>query len=188
VIWIVLGLLLWSGTHFIPSLFRPARTALIERIGEQPYKGLFSLALVLAIVLMVVGWRSTVPTGLYQPPAWSMVATNILVFVALVLFVASGVPTNLKRFLRHPQLTGVVVWAVAHLLSNGTNRALLLFGGLGAWALAEMVAINRRDGAWVKPEPLPLSAELKPLIGAIVFFAVLLFAHPWIAGVSAIPR
>jgi len=188
VIWIVLGLLLWSGTHFIPSLFRGFRSSLIERVGEQPYKGLFSLSLVLAIVLMVVGWRAAVPHGLYQPPSWSTGVTNVLVFVALLLFVASGVPTNLKRFLRHPQLTGVATWAAAHLLSNGTDRALLLFGGLGAWAIAEMVAINRRDGAWEKPEALPMSAELKPLIGAIVVFALLLFVHPWIAGVSALPR
>lgn len=187
-IWLVLGLLLWSGTHFVPSLFRGARTSLIARAGEQPYKGLFSLSLVLAIVLMVVGWRGTMPGGLYQPPPWSTWVTNVLMFVALLLFVASGVPTNIKRLLRHPQLTGVATWAAAHLLSNGTDRAVLLFGGLGAWAIGEMVAINHRDGAWQKPEALPMTADLKPLIGAIVVFAVLQLVHPWIAGVSALPR
>jgi uncharacterized membrane protein len=107
--------------------------------------------------------------------------------VALVLFAASGVPTNLKRVLRHPQLAGVATWAGAHLLANGDSRSLVLFGGIGLWALASMRLINRRDGAWQKPGALPLSADLKPLIAGIVAFALVYLAHPWIAGVSAAP-
>jgi hypothetical protein len=101
-----------------------------------------------------------------------------------VLFVGSNVPTNLKRIVRHPQLTGVAVWGIAHLLANGDLRSLVLFGGIGLWAVVAMVAINRRDGAWEKPEPLPLAAELKPLVGGIVAYGVLVLAHPYIAGVS----
>ena len=141
-----------------------------------------------SIGLMVFGWRSTPPSVVYLPPAWATWATNVAVFLGLLLFAASGVPTNLKRLLRHPQLTGLLVWAVGHLLSNGESRSLVLFGGLGAWAVVAMLAINRRDGAWVKPEPVPASAELKPVVGAVVVFAVLFVAHPWIAGVSPAPR
>lgn len=186
-IWLVLGVALWSGVHLVPSVARGLRDAVVGRLGEQPYKGLFSLALVLAIVLMVLGWRSTMPSSIYAPPAWSRWTANALMLVGLLLFVSSGVPTNLKRVLRHPQLTGVATWATAHLIANGTQRALVLFGGIGAWALVEMLAINRRDGAWQRPEPLPRTADLKPLVGAVVVFAVLLFVHPWIAGVSALP-
>jgi hypothetical protein len=51
-----------------------------------------------------------------------------------------------------------------------------------------MGLLNRRDGAWQRPEPLPLAAELKPLIGAAVAFAILFLVHPYIAGVSPLPR
>jgi uncharacterized membrane protein len=105
-----------------------------------------------------------------------------------VLFVASNLPTNLKRLIRHPQLTGVATWAFAHLLANGDSRSLVLFGGIGVWAVVEMGLLNRRDGAWRRPEPLPLVAELKPLIGAAVAFAILFLAHPYIAGVSPLLR
>jgi uncharacterized membrane protein len=105
-----------------------------------------------------------------------------------VLFAASGVPSNLKRWIRHPQLTGVLVFAAGHLLSNGDQRSLVLFGGLGLWSIAAMIAISRRDGAWQKPAPVAPTAELKPLVAAIVIFAVLFFVHPWIAGVSPAPR
>jgi hypothetical protein len=81
----------------------------------------------------------------------------------------------------------VATWAGAHLLANGDSRSLVLFGGLGVWAVLEIILINRRDGAWEKPEPLPLSADVTPLIAAAVAFAVLLFVHPWISGVSGMP-
>jgi uncharacterized membrane protein len=105
-------------------------------------------------------------------------------FASLVLFVGSKVPTNLKRIVRHPQLTGVAVFAIAHLLANGDLRSLVLFGGIGLWAVVEMVSISHRDGAWEKPEALPLAAEIKLLVAGVVAYLVLVFAHPYIAGVS----
>ncbi|MAE95050.1 MAG: NnrU protein [Deltaproteobacteria bacterium] len=184
---LILGVLLWACVHFIPSVGASARARFIEQRGEGPYKGLFSLGLLVAMGLMIVGWRSAEPSVLYAVPAWSRWAANLLMVAALLLFLGSGVPTNLKRFLRHPQLTGVATWAGAHLLANGDSRSLVLFGGLGVWAVLEIILINRRDGAWEKPEPLPLSADVTPLIAAAVAFAVLLFVHPWISGVSGMP-
>jgi uncharacterized membrane protein len=182
-IWLILGVLLFAGVHVLPTA--PAmRGRLVERLGEQPYKGLFSLGIVGGIALMVIGWRASVPSYLYAPPSWGAAVAVPLVFAALVLFVASNLPTNLKRLIRHPQLTGVATWAVAHLLANGDSRSLVLFGGIGLWAVVEMGLLSRRDGAWQRPEPLPLAAELKPLIGAAVAFAVLFLLHPYIAGVS----
>ena len=73
-VWLVIGVLLWSGVHLLPSVGRPARTRLIERLGEQPYKGGFALMLVFAIVLMVSGWRSSAANRVYLPPAWCSLA------------------------------------------------------------------------------------------------------------------
>jgi len=181
---LILGVLIWSGVHLVPSLGVQMRAALIARIGEGPYKGLFALSIVAAIALMALGWRSISPVAAYQPPAWGVPLATYAMFVSLVLFMGSNVPTNLKRFVRHPQLTGVAVWALAHLLANGDLRSLLLFGGLGLWSVVAMVSINRRDGAWEKPEPLPLAAEIKPLVAGIIGYVVFFFAHPYIAGVS----
>lgn len=186
-VWLLLGVLLWSAIHLLPCAGVRLRGRLVERLGEDPYKGLFSLTIVLSVVLMVVGWRSTPPAHLYAPPSWSRLAANLLMLVALVLFAASALPTNMKRALRHPQLTGLLTWAVSHLLANGDSRSLVLFGGLGLWSVAAMLLINRRDGPWQKPEPQPWSADLKPVIGGVVGFVVIYLAHPWIAGVSPAP-
>lgn len=187
-IWLATGVLLWSGVHLFPCLAVEPRQRLIARMGEQPYKGVFALSLVVAIVLMVLGWRSAVPHAVYSPPAWSALAANLLMVVALALFVASALPTNLKRVIRHPQLAGFALWAGAHLLANGDRRSLLLFGGLGLWAVLAILFINRRDGAWVKPDPLPMAAEVKLVAITILAFAVLFFAHPWLSGVTPLPR
>jgi len=184
---LVLGVFIWSGVHLFPSLGTSLRAACIARLGEGPYKGLFALALVLAIVLMTLGWRSTAPVAVYAAPASGRWIANVAMFVALVFFLGSNVPTNLKRIVRHPQLTGVAIWSAAHLLANGEQRSLVLFGGIGLWALVAMVTINRRDGAREKPGPLPLSAEIKPLVAAIVGFALLYLAHPYLSGVSPAP-
>lgn len=180
-----LGVALWALVHFVPGVARGLRTGLIDRLGPQAYQGIFSLSLIIAIVLMVVGWRGIAPSTVYVPPAWGRAATEALVFVALFLFAASGIASNVKRILRHPQLLGFAVWAGSHLLANGEQRSLLLFSGLGAWAVAEMFVINRRDGAWEKPDPEPAAAVLKPLAAAVVVYALLWFAHPYITGLPA---
>jgi uncharacterized membrane protein len=124
---------------------------MVARLGSNPYRGLFTLVIVASLVLMVFGWRQIIPETLYSPPAWGRLAAAPLMLIAFVLFVASNMAGNLKRWLRHPQLTGVATWAVAHLLANGEDRSVLLFGVMLVWALLAIVLINRRDGAWQKP-------------------------------------
>lgn len=186
-IWLWLGVALWSGIHFIPSLAQGMRASLIQRLGETPYKVVFALGIVLSIVLMVVGWRSTIPVGIYSPPPWGAPVGSLLVLVAFVLFGVAHGKTNVKRFLRHPQLTGLVLWAIGHLLANGDSRSLVLFGVLGLWAIVEIMLINRREGAWARPDPMPVTGEIRPVVTGLVIFAVFLFAHPYLFGVSPIP-
>jgi len=185
---LLIGLVVWSAAHLLKSAGIPIRARLIAAVGFDPYRGLFSLVILASVAMMIFGWRSATPSVLYTPPAWSVVATDVLMFAALLLFAASALPTNIKRVLRHPQLTGLVVWSAAHLLANGDSRSLLLFGGLGSWALVSMLAINRRDGAWQKPAALPISAELKPFAAAVALYVLLFSVHPWIAGVSPMPH
>jgi uncharacterized membrane protein len=84
-------------------------------------------------------------------------------------------------------LTGVIVWAVAHLLVNGDVASLVLFGWLGAWAVANMMLINSREPAWVRPEPGPLSGDIRLAAIALVVFALLAAVHTWL-GYYPFPR
>ncbi len=187
-IWLCIGVLLFIVVHLVPCLARGFRDSLIERVGEQPYRGIFSVIQLMAIVLMIIGWRSTTPEFVYTPPSWGIPAASLLMLIAVMLFGAAQQPTRIKRYVRHPQLTGMAVWSVSHLLSNGDSRSLVLFGGLGLWALLEMFLINQREGAWVKPYGPALSVEVRGIVISAVVFFVLVYLHPYFAGVSPIPR
>lgn len=183
---LVLGVILWAAVHLMPSAFRSLRTQIIHKVGEIPYKGMFASMIILSLVLIVMGWRSIEPNALYIPPAWAGSVTMLLMINAFVLFVVAQHPSRIKRLIRHPQLTGVAVWSVAHLISNGETRSLILFGGLGLWALLEIHMLNRRDGEWIKPEAPSLMIEFRGIAIGVVAFVIAVLLHPYFAGVSPI--
>jgi uncharacterized membrane protein len=138
------GILLFAILHLSRSFARELRSNLITRLGGNGYRGLFSLLVLGAFAMIVFGWRSALPQPLYNPPAALQSLALLLLVLAFTLMVVSARPSRLHRFVRHPQLTGVVLWGCAHLLLNGDSRALLLFGGMTVWAVLEMFAISRR--------------------------------------------
>lgn len=184
---LALGMLLWSIVHLIPALFGGARKKLIARIGENPYKGLFTVLTLLSLYLIVSGWKASPPEIVYLPPAWGRYLTLLLTLVGFVLLLAPYSHNNFKRLLRHPQLTGVLLWGVGHLFANGESRSLLLFGGMAMWALAEILLINRREGAWQKPEPAPLKNDVVRVVAGLIAFAIMMTAHQWLFGFSPLP-
>ena len=187
-VWLCAGVLLFTAAHLSTGIARELRASLIERIGEGPYKGIFALVLVASIALIVIGWRSTLPGLVYRPPTWGTPVASVLMLFAVMLFGAAHYKTRIKRYIRHPQLTGMALWAVSHLFANGDSRSLILFGGLGLWALIEMLVINRREGPWVRPYGPALSVEVRGILISAVIFFILVFLHPYFAGVAALPR
>ena len=99
---------------------------------------------------------------------------------------AANHPSRIKQYVRHPQLTGVALWAGAHLLLNGDSRSVILFAGMGVWALTEIVLISRREGLWRKPESPSWLIEMRGLLIAVVVFAVFIALHPFITGMPVI--
>ncbi|MFT4013987.1 MAG: NnrU family protein [Paracoccus sp. (in: a-proteobacteria)] len=172
---LILGVALWWGAHFFKRLAPRARA----RLGDKG-RGLVAGALIAAIVLMIVGYRMA------DGPYWWGVSAplkginNLLVLGAFYLFAADGMKTRIAARIRHPQLTGFALWAGAHMLVNGDLPSLVLFGGLLAWALAEMAALNRAASAWVPPSgPFPMRREIMAAVGAVVLLLVVGLIHRW---------
>lgn len=182
-IYLIMGLALWSAVHFVPSVALPLKNKCVDRLGFNGYRGIFSLLILLSLALIVVGWRNSPPSLLYTLPVAIKPWAILLIVIAFLLMGAANYKSRIKRVIRHPQLTGVTLWSVAHLLLNGDIRSLLLFGGLGAWAVLEMVFINQREGAWVKPEPSSWAWEIIAALISLVVFAVVVYLHPYLAGV-----
>jgi len=172
------GVLLWSVVHLFSAVAVGGRKTLIDRMGEYPYKGIYALLLILSLYLIISGWGSTVPEQIfYTAPTWGGYAAGLLVFVGFILFMAPYPPNNFKRILRHPQLISVVCLGAGHLLAIGSPRSIVLFGGLTAWALVEIVLINRRDGVWIKPDKVSHLKDLSLVLFGSLAFAVFLFTH-----------
>ena len=103
---LIVGLMLWSIIHLLPALAPGLRQSLVGRMGENSYKGLFAILVVLSVVLIVFGWRDTIPNHLYLlPPVFKHVAM-LLIVAAFILMGAAQYPSRIKRIIRHPQLTG----------------------------------------------------------------------------------
>jgi uncharacterized membrane protein len=184
---LITGVVLWSVLHLFPALLPGPRGRLIEKLGDGPYRGLFALSIIIALVAIVFGWRNAIVEPIYAPPLYGSPVVTGMMLLAFVLFAAANAPGNTKRFLRHSMLTGMAVWAGAHLLANGDNRSLVLFGGLGVWAILAMLAINRRDSAWEKPPAVAFSRDLMTIVAATAIFAIVLYFHEAVFGVSPLP-
>jgi uncharacterized membrane protein len=185
---LMLGVLLWSCAHLVPAAVPTLRKGLVSRLGENGYKGVFTLLMVLAIYLLISGWKASVPETVYVPFTWGRHVTALLMLAGLVLFFTPYPPNNLKRALRHPQLTGVACWGIGHLLANGEGRSIVLFGGLALWAIIEMVAINRRDGAWTPPAGVAWKNDIILIAAGLFAYVVLAAAHQWLFGFSPFIR
>lgn len=148
------------------------RAAIVARIGERAYRGVFALASLAALIWMIVAVRAVMAdlddplqTPVWTPPVWGRHATQGLVLIAF-LFAASGLLTpgpttagfegalaketparGVLRITRHPFLWGVAIWAGAHLLANGAAYQVMLFGSLGLMSLYGTRSIDRKSAA-----------------------------------------
>ncbi|CAM2150056.1 NnrU family protein [Paraburkholderia tropica] len=181
---LVLGLAIFIGVHSIRVLAGPWRAAQIERFGIRAWRGMFALLSILGVVLTVAGYglarRYPVPVWLPPPGMAHLVA--LLTAIAFVMIVAAYVPNNhIKRVLGQPFVSGVALWAFAHLLANGTLHAIVLFGVFFIWALVEVRAGRRRDReAGVVSPPGSASGDALAVVIGLVAWAVFAF---WLHGV-----
>lgn len=181
---LICGVLLWSVTHMIPIFLPHLRARIIARVRPGPYRGLFTLSIILSVLLMVLGWRKAEIDPIHDLDYWLRHVTYGLVLLAILLFAAAKGSSRLRRVVRHPMLTGTALWAFAHLLVNGDSRSLVLFGGVFVWAILAIVGSNRRDGAYSPPASWGWGREIRMVVTALVVYIGLVFAHPYFTGVA----
>ena len=153
------------ATHFVSST--PLRAALVAKIGEWPYVGLYS-----AVAVLTLGWMAW---AFAQAPREALFSgfreiSFVLMPIAFVLLACGfgrnptlvGADKLLKseepargmiRVTRHPIMWGFMLWAAAHILARGDVKALIFFGtfllvaGIGTLA---MDARKRANPDWAR--------------------------------------
>jgi uncharacterized membrane protein len=187
---LVTGLVLFLGIHSVRVFADGWRSATIARVGEKPWKGIYSLASIAGIVLVVVGYglARQNPVVLWnQPPVAMRHVAALLTLVAFVLIAAAYVPRNqVKARLHHPMILGVKVWALAHLLANNTLADVVLFGGFLLWAVLDFRAARKRDRSLVTAYPAGTASGTAVAVaaGAIAWAVFAFWLHGLMTGVS----
>ena len=175
---LILGLILYSGSHLFKRLL-PDRRAAMGDAG----KGVVALISLAGIVLMVIGYRAAPVIEVWTPPAFLTHLNNLLMVIAVFLLGIGQMRGVVRTKLRHPMLGAVKVWALAHLLVNGDLASIVLFGGLLAWAVISLILINKAEPVWVRPEVGPLRNDLIFAGISVLIFGVITYVHTWL-GVS----
>ena len=191
--YLVLGLVLFLGVHSVRIVADGWRTQMRARMGELPWKGLYSLASILGLALIVWGYglARQQPVVLWNPPVGMRHAASLLTLIAFVLLAAAYVPRNVfKARLHHPMVLSVKVWALAHLISNGNLADVVLFGAFLLWAVLSFRAARQRDRAQntVYASGTAAGTGIAVVVGAAAWAGFAFWAHVWLIGVAPLGR
>lgn len=186
---LLLGLILFLAVHSISIVSEAWRDRQVAKLGEGPWKGLYSLVSLVGFGLIVWGYGLARydPVLLYLPPVWLRHIVLLLMIPVFPLLFAAYLPGRIQAAVQHPMLAAIKLWAFAHLLANGMLADVLLFGAFLAWAVVDRISMKRR-----LPHPVPGAPpsnwnDLIAVIGGLALYAVfVLWLHAWLIGVPLI--
>ena len=176
------GLALFLGIHLVPAA-PPLRAAVVARVGEQRYKGLFALISAVGLVLIVVGYAvADDRTRVFAPFTAARAIAPYAMSISFILFAAANMRGHLRRVIRHPMLLGLAIWATVHLFASGDRTGTVLFGAFLAYAAIDLTsAIGRGAVKTFVAEP---KHDVIAVIGGIVVALAVMALHRVLFGVA----
>jgi len=181
---LILGLVLFLGIHLVPAL--PAlRNKLFDRLGENPYKGMFSVISAIGLVLIVIGYaKAPSAPQLFDPFPAAIKIAPFAMIISFVLLAAANMKTHIRHAIKHPMLIGIGIWAAVHLLANGHAKASLLFGAFLAYAAIDLFSAVRRKA--VKPVTPAVRQDVVATVAGIVLALLVMTFHRTLFGVTVV--
>jgi uncharacterized membrane protein len=185
---LIIGLIIFLGSHSCRIFAEPWRNNMIDRLGEVKWKGLYTIISFIGLALIVIGYgqaRQT-PVVLWQPATYLTHIAVLLNLVAFIFLAASASTNNAIRLkVKHPMILGVKVWALAHLLANGTLVDLILFGSFLLWAVLDFRSARKRPIHMQEKVVASTKATIVVIVTGIVVWAAFIFGlHQYLIGVS----
>ena len=149
------------GSHFLLS--HPLREPLVRRLGAGPFQGLYSLVALITFGAMIWVYRGIGD----QAPLWMAgdalwLFASLLMWVGSILFVGSFVrnpalpgarlergarPQGVFGITRHPMMWGFALWAIVHLLTVATEKAVVFDGAILVLSMGGSVGQDRKKAA-----------------------------------------
>lgn len=188
---LIIGMIAFVGGHFaLASL--PIRQPIAEKIGENGFRGVYSLLMLAALVWTIKAYGAAPYIEVWSPPLWSARVPNVVMPFACILLVTSVTTRNptgmggesilaeprplrgIMTVTRHPMLWGFGLWGLSHLSTNGDAASMLLFGGIAVLSFLGMPAIDgkmaaklKRDGQEGNWGPVALTTSIIPFQAAL---------------------
>jgi uncharacterized membrane protein len=187
---LILGLILFLGVHTLTTQ-RKLRAQLIAATGEGVYKIGYTLASFIGLALIIWGfavYRATGWINVWNPPTALKHIAVALMLPAVILVIASYIRGRIYTTLKHPMLTGIKLWAAAHLLANGDLGSIVLFGSFLAWAVFDRISLKHRSDAGAPPIPVggPGNDLIAIAVGIVAYLALAFAFHPVVIGVPVV--
>jgi uncharacterized membrane protein len=185
---LIAGIVIFFGIHSISVVALPLRDKLLQT-SEIGWKGFYTLLSLAGFYLIVTGYADARldPGYLYTSPVWMRYISAVLLLPVFVLFLATYFPGKISAATKHPQLVAVKLWALSHLLVNGTLADVLLFGSFLAWAVAVRISMKRRPVRSVPGLPESRVNDIIILVAGLgLYVAFALWLHPMWIGIPVI--
>jgi uncharacterized membrane protein len=185
---LIIGLIIFLGSHSCRIFAESWRNHMIDRLGEVKWKGLYTIVSLIGLVIVVIGYGQARqnPVVLWQPATY-LIHIAILLNLVAFIFLAGSAPNNnaIRLKLKHPMILGVKVWALAHLLANGTLADLILFGSFLLWAVLDFRSARKRPVHMQEKAVVSSKATIIVIVSGVVLWAVFIFGlHQYLIGVS----
>lgn len=189
---LALAVAVFVGTHFLMS--HSLRPALVARLGERGFAGVYSLVALATFAWIVFAYRTSpgsVP--LWMAPLWWWPIASALMLVASILLAGSlvgnpafpkpgarvteiGVAKGVFAITRHPMNWSFILWALVHISISGSPPNLIvtagifilaLFGSLGQDAKKERLLGEAWRGWEARTSFVPFGALIQGKVRAV---------------------
>lgn len=172
--------------HFVLASL-PVRQTLIERLGENGFRGLFSVFALVTLAWVIVAYNAAPFVELWAASAAFNIIPLVIMPIACVFAVAGLTTRNvtmvggentlgepdptpgIMTITRHPFLWALTLWSLSHLSVTGDTASVVLFGGISSLTIGGMAHIDYRrahvvGAAW---GPVALRTSLIPFAAAL---------------------
>jgi uncharacterized membrane protein len=179
---LILAGLAWLALH-IGLAGSGLRGLLVRPLGEQGFRGLFSLLSIAVFAALIYAFLHAPRTPLWVAPQGLRWLLALLMLPAAFLFLGSLGTVSLNpadagtrreaargilRITRHPMMCAFCLWAAIHIAGTGELSALVFFGAFLLTAAAGMPSI---DAKFARRDPLRwqrMAAETSILPGGAI--------------------
>ncbi len=187
---LIIGIIVFLGIHLLPTA-TGLRAELVGRLGENGYKGLFSLLSLASLALLIYGFAKAPVVQVWSPPDWTRWVAIVLMLPAFIFLVAAYFPGRIKTALKHPFLVALKTWALAHLIANGDLASMILFGSFLAYAVYDRITLKGRkpsSAVEIEGPEKPRNDVIAVALGTALYVIFMAWLHPLLIGAPVVPH